>query len=813
MTWLAYDQARIDGIARRLGLRDPNKAAVCAVIERITADEFHEVVCNLATGVGKTYVMAGLVDYLTAHGVRNILIVTPGKTIQDKTIANFTPGSRKQVPGMDAVPYLVTPENIRTGRTAEALDDPAILKLFVFNIQQLTAPSSKGSRRSRTPDEFTGTDLYSYLRHAGNLVVIADEHHVYRSQARQFSAAVRGLQPRALVGLTATPDPADEAKIVFRYTLGDAIADKLVKIPVIVYRQDGHKDIATQLADACHLLAIKATAYGAQTPPGVEETVHPVLFVVCQSVHDAGRAATLLRRADMIGDPAAVLEVTSQSADEALAALAAVEEPDSPVRAVVSVDKLKEGWDVKNIAVIVAYRALASQTLTEQILGRGLRLPFGKRTDVASIDQVDIIAHDSYKRLLEQKDALIQRVMPSRRGAPSARPTAAEAQDEPSADTDFPVTEQVSQGTIRLVLPPRPDVDDLTPGAVVLTMQEFEAAAEQARQDTQRTVLQRVPRAPRITFPRRERKVVLVQFSLSEVTDREARAAGAAFASEIAVSLVREAINVRRTAEGDMQVEIETLPPETATQEWLTVTEVQRHLQARILKFGEVMQTRAEANAAQRIAEAFLAGAGVSAGHDVNWSAARSRQAGEGLYALVQRKIKTRRPPPQYEVRCVQVPAEPRPMPADVIDRHTPFERNRWYGGWTKSILPAARFDAETTEFALAQIMDGSPAVTWWLRLQKEDEAFIELDDGSQYYPDFIAVDENGVSWIVEGKRDRDAEAPGTQQKKTAAESHLRYVSDFSAYGAWRYLFCTETAIRRSRGSWDALVAAAGGLL
>jgi type III restriction enzyme len=344
-------------------------------------------------------------------------------------------------------------------------------------------------------------------------------------------------------------------------------------------------------------------------------------------------------------------------------------------------------------------------------------------------------------------------------------------------------------------------------------MQEFEAAAEQARQDGQRTVLQRVLGAPRITFPRRERKVVLVQFSLSEVTDREARAAGAAFASEIPVSLVREAINVHRTTEGGMRVEIETLAPETATQEWLTVTEVQRHLQARILRFGEVMQTRSEANAAQRIAEAFLAGAGVSAGHDVDWSAARSRQAGEGLHALVQRKIKARRPPPEYEVRPVQVPAEPRPMPADVIDRRTPFERNRWYGGWTKSVLPAARFDAETTEFALAQIMDGSPAVRWWLRLQKEDQAFIELDDGHRYYPDFIAVDENGGSWIVEGKRDRDAEAPGTLAKKTAAESHLRYVSDFGAYGTWRYLFCTETAIRRSRGSWDALVAAAGGLL
>ncbi|MDK6499466.1 restriction endonuclease subunit R, partial [Escherichia coli] len=79
---------------------------------------------------------------------------------------------------------------------------------------------------------------------------------------------------------------------------------------------------------------------------------------------------------------------TSQSSDVALEALAKVEEPDSPIRAIVSVNMLREGWDVKNIAVIVALRRLASQTLTEQILGRGLRLPFGARTGIADVDQV-----------------------------------------------------------------------------------------------------------------------------------------------------------------------------------------------------------------------------------------------------------------------------------------------------------------------------------------------------------------------------------------------------------------------------------------
>src|SRR5699024_3221527 len=40
----------------------------------------------------------------------------------------------------------------------------------------------------------------------------------------------------------------------------------------------------------------------------------------------------------------------------------------------------------------------------------GLRLPYGRRTDVPAIDQVDIVAHESYRKLLAQKDALLEKL-------------------------------------------------------------------------------------------------------------------------------------------------------------------------------------------------------------------------------------------------------------------------------------------------------------------------------------------------------------------------------------------------------------------
>jgi type III restriction enzyme len=50
----------------------------------------------------------------------------------------------------------------------------------------------------------------------------------------------------------------------------------------------------------------------------------------------------------------------------------------------------------------VPLRASASDILTEQTLGRGLRLPYGKRTGVAVVDQLTVIAHERFNDLIER---------------------------------------------------------------------------------------------------------------------------------------------------------------------------------------------------------------------------------------------------------------------------------------------------------------------------------------------------------------------------------------------------------------------------
>lgn len=79
-----------------------------------------------------------------------------------------------------------------------------------------------------------------------------------------------------------------------------------------------------------------------------------------------------------------------------------VENPDNPVEIVIHVNMLKEGWDVNNLYTIVPLRTAASKILREQMVGRGLRLPYGDRTGDRDVDAVMLTAHDKFSDILEE---------------------------------------------------------------------------------------------------------------------------------------------------------------------------------------------------------------------------------------------------------------------------------------------------------------------------------------------------------------------------------------------------------------------------
>lgn len=287
--------------------------------------------------------------------------------------------------------------------------------LYVFNVQQLFPPKDGGKSQAtgqeaqrrktwRWQEEYGS--LMDHLRSLDDLVVIVDEAHLFGSTAKVYRSALEELLPQATMGLTASPGKKDD--IVYRYPLWRAISDGYVKQPVLVYRNSGYDSEERQLQDAMSLLALKEKAYAwwRAAHPDAKAT-KPLLFVVCSDVAHASETAARLRTATFTGSDLAVLQVDNEHDDAATQNLLRyLDAEHSPVRVIVSVNKLREGWDTKRIAVMCTLRAMGTEVLTQQVMGRGLRLPFGELTGVGAIDELDIISHKSFVSLLKTENVL-----------------------------------------------------------------------------------------------------------------------------------------------------------------------------------------------------------------------------------------------------------------------------------------------------------------------------------------------------------------------------------------------------------------------
>ena len=86
------NQNIFNNISKKLELRQPNQEAVQTFLNHYyNQEKLSEYILSVATGVGKTYIIATILNYLVeTKKTTNFLIVTPGKIIREKTINNFS---------------------------------------------------------------------------------------------------------------------------------------------------------------------------------------------------------------------------------------------------------------------------------------------------------------------------------------------------------------------------------------------------------------------------------------------------------------------------------------------------------------------------------------------------------------------------------------------------------------------------------------------------------------------------------------------------------------------------------------------------
>ena len=427
-------------------------------------DRWARYVFKMATGSGKTKVMSLAIvwSYFNARFeqqaseyTRTFALIAPNVIVYQRLLEDFRGGAVFR-----SDPLIPSEWESDWQFTVVTRDDSVVSStpgtLYLTNIHQLY--ESRGRARvGAEPAEMTavlggpkpgaleatGVGLRERMLSHDELMVLNDEgHHVHtddlewakviqRMDADLRSRTDAGL--RAQLDFTATPKHTNGAlfnQIIVDYPIAQAVEDGIVKRPILGELSGDIEYQAENAADRHRDKLHAGIAKWREQREALKDVKrNPLLFVMTENTKAADEVGEWLQMQPDFSEESVLVIHTNRSGEIVEGASKAkqqeldflrqaarrVDEPDNPYRAIVSVLMLREGWDVRNVTIIVPLRAYSakSEILPEQTLGRGLRRMWPVATGDLR-EEVIVIEHEAFRQFwdheLQEEGLEIERV-------------------------------------------------------------------------------------------------------------------------------------------------------------------------------------------------------------------------------------------------------------------------------------------------------------------------------------------------------------------------------------------------------------------
>jgi type III restriction enzyme len=389
-------------------------------VQDLPPEDLRRFAFKMATGSGKTWVIAMAVVWSHFHKKRvpaselstNFLIVAPNVIVYQRLEKDFASNNIfRQLP---LVPPEWRPFEPKVILRGEATEPDASGNLFLTNIHQLYESRDKEWTPVNAVDALLGRkpvkdlaagqrSMLERVKSLKDLVVLNDEAHHVHDEDLAWSQSLLGIHralPKGLglwIDFSATPK--DQSGMYFPWTVCDyplaqAVEDRIVKAPLIVTKENDPKH-PKQDPDNITKDNV-AEKFGYWLRAAVQRwkdhwsvykklDTKPVLFIMAEkNVYADALGAYLWKTKEFGFKEAEVLvihtdsegEITKGDLEKAREAARDIDKPENKTKAIISVMMLREGWDVKNVTVVLGLRPFTAKAeiLPEQVIGRGLRL-------------------------------------------------------------------------------------------------------------------------------------------------------------------------------------------------------------------------------------------------------------------------------------------------------------------------------------------------------------------------------------------------------------------------------------------------------
>lgn len=210
------------------------------------------------------------------------------------------------------------------------------------------------------------TALFQIINQLNPLVIVDESHHARSELSLEM---LENFNPCFVLDLTATPKK--ESNIISYVDAVQLKNEHMVKLPVIVYNRDSQSEVLIDAIDLRNKLEEIADAEYAKTG----KYIRPIALFQAQpkGKEDATTFEKLRDKLVDAGIPAEQIAIRTADVNE----LKNIDlmSPDCPIRYIITVNALKEGWDCPFAYILASLANKTSQVDVEQILGRILRLP------------------------------------------------------------------------------------------------------------------------------------------------------------------------------------------------------------------------------------------------------------------------------------------------------------------------------------------------------------------------------------------------------------------------------------------------------
>ena len=432
ITLKSYQQAALDSLAalaRAAQLQGPALGFRALTGRAYNADAFGEVPCvclRIPTGGGKTVMAAHAVPLLArawcATDAPVAVWLVPSDAIRSQTLAALqTPGhpyrealtaaygDSLQVCTLDDVAQIAPPDwgrhTVVVVATIQSFRVEDAGQRNVYSFSEVFEPHFKGTDAQRlallhglpdavvTADDVQGADSSTSANSAQRLLkgfvgqprwslanwlalhnplLIVDEAHNTKTD-KSFTALKR-LNPSFILELTATPIPA-KTNVLYHVSAQELAAEAMIKLPIAL-AEHPHGWPQAVLAAVQNQRSLEAEAL--KDEAAGHGYLRPIVLFQAQNVNDEMPPEALRKHLETALHIPANQIVVATGDSRGLEGLDLAARS-CPVRFVITVQALREGWDCPFAYVLCSLQKLSSASAVEQLLGRVLRMPYATR--------------------------------------------------------------------------------------------------------------------------------------------------------------------------------------------------------------------------------------------------------------------------------------------------------------------------------------------------------------------------------------------------------------------------------------------------